>query len=158
MNNYEILSKVGRGKYSEVFEGLALDEALGKNRVVIKVLKPVRQKKVKREVKVLLNLAHHPNIITLRDVVKDPASHTTSLVFNYIHNQDHKTLYKNIQPQQLHFILTGLLTGLDYAHSKGIIHRDIKPHNIMVNLEKEEVKIIDWGLGEFYFPGKDYNV
>ena len=51
-----------------------------------------------------------------------------------------------------------VLKGLDYSHSKGIIHRDVKPHNIMINMQKREVKIIDWGLAEFYFPGKEYNV
>ena len=81
MNDYEILTKVGRGKYSEVFQGLSLKGDLAQNTVVIKVLKPVRQKKVRREIKVLKNLGEHPNIIVLKDVVKDPASHTTSLVF-----------------------------------------------------------------------------
>lgn len=40
----------------------------------------------------------------------------------------------------------------------GIIHRDIKPHNIMIDPERRQLRIIDWGLAEFYFPGKDYNV
>lgn len=38
------------------------------------------------------------------------------------------------------------------------MHRDIKPHNIMIDNEKRQLKIIDWGLAEYYFPGKDYNV
>ena len=40
----------------------------------------------------------------------------------------------------------------------GIIHRDIKPHNIMIDHEKKELKIIDWGLADFYLPGKRNNV
>lgn len=40
----------------------------------------------------------------------------------------------------------------------GIIHRDVKPHNIMIDHDKHQLKLIDWGLAEFYFPGKDYNV
>lgn len=38
------------------------------------------------------------------------------------------------------------------------MHRDVKPQNIMIDHEKRKLKLIDWGLAEFYFPGKDYNV
>lgn len=38
------------------------------------------------------------------------------------------------------------------------MHRDVKPHNIMIDHSKKELRLIDWGLAEYYFPGKDYNV
>jgi casein kinase II subunit alpha len=53
----------------------------------------VRKKKIKREVKILLNLASGPNVIQLLDVVKDPASKTTSLIFEYVNNTDYRVLY-----------------------------------------------------------------
>ncbi|RKO90005.1 kinase-like domain-containing protein [Blyttiomyces helicus] len=67
--NYEIVRKIGRGKYSEVFEGInvANDE-----KCVIKVLKPVKKKKIKREIKILQNLSGGINVIQLLDVVRDP--------------------------------------------------------------------------------------
>lgn len=84
-DNYEILRKVGRGKYSEVFEGvnLAAGQQTGggaasamaggsPEKCIIKVLKPVKKKKIKREIKILQNLAGGPNVVGLLDVVRDP--------------------------------------------------------------------------------------
>jgi casein kinase II subunit alpha len=67
--NYEIVRKIGRGKYSEVFEGVTVD---GNRPCVIKVLKPVKKKKIRREIRILQNLSGGPNIIKLLDVVRDP--------------------------------------------------------------------------------------
>ena len=60
---------MGRGKYSEVFEGV---NVVNEEKCVIKVLKPVKKKKIKREIKILQNLAGGPNVIALLDVVRDP--------------------------------------------------------------------------------------
>lgn len=68
-DNYEIVRKVGRGKYSEVFEGI---NVVNGEKCVIKVLKPVKKKKIKREIKILQNLTGGPNVIGLLDVVRDP--------------------------------------------------------------------------------------
>lgn len=59
---------LGRGKYSEVFEGI---NVVNYQKCVIKVLKPVKKKKIKREIKILQNLAGGPNVIALLDVVRD---------------------------------------------------------------------------------------
>lgn len=67
-DHYEIYRKIGRGKYSEVFEGV---NTLNGEKCVIKVLKPVKKKKIKREIKILQNLTGGPNIIGLLDVVRD---------------------------------------------------------------------------------------
>lgn len=59
---------LGRGKYSEVFEGINI---VNYQKCVIKVLKPVKKKKIKREIKILQNLAGGPNVVALLDVVRD---------------------------------------------------------------------------------------
>src|SRR5579859_4175909 len=67
-DNYEIVRKIGRGKYSEVFEGI---NVANNEKCVVKVLKPVKKKKIKREIKILQILSGGPNIIALLDVVRD---------------------------------------------------------------------------------------
>ncbi|KAJ1885519.1 Casein kinase II subunit alpha, partial [Kickxella alabastrina] len=88
--NYEIIRKIGRGKYSEVFEGInvANDQSC-----VIKVLKPVKKKKIKREIQIMQNLSGGTNIIQLYDVVRDQHSKTPSLISEYVNNTDFKVLY-----------------------------------------------------------------
>jgi hypothetical protein len=68
LENYEVVRKIGRGKYSEVFEGI---NVVNYQKCVIKVLKPVKKKKIKREIKILQNLSGGPNIVALLDVVRD---------------------------------------------------------------------------------------
>ncbi|XWS29721.1 hypothetical protein CRYUN_Cryun24cG0054600 [Craigia yunnanensis] len=127
-DDYEVVRKVGRGKYSEVFEGVHCTD---NEKCIIKILKPVKKKKIKREIKILQNLCGGPNIVKLLDIVRDQQSKTPSLIFEY---------------------------ALDYCHSQGIMHRDVKPHNVMIDHEQRKLRLIDWGLAEFYHPEKEYNV
>jgi len=154
-DNYELLGRVGRGKYSEVFDAIDIRNNM---RCIVKVLKPVRKIKIKREVKILQTLADGPNIITLYDLVKDPISGTRSLVFEHVDNMDYRDLYLKFTDFDIRYYMYQILRALDYSHSKGIIHRDIKPHNIMIDHANRKLRVIDWGLAEFYHPCMEYNV
>ncbi|KAI8893279.1 kinase-like domain-containing protein [Globomyces pollinis-pini] len=154
-DNYEIIRKVGRGKYSEVFEGINIKIM---EKCVIKVLKPIKKTKIKREIKILQNLSGATNIIQLLDVVRDPQSKTPALIFEHVNNLDFKVLYPKLSDFDVRYYIFELLKALDFCHSRGIMHRDVKPHNVMIDHEKRKLRLIDWGLAEFYHPGTAYNV
>ncbi|TKS71145.1 Casein kinase II subunit alpha [Collichthys lucidus] len=75
-DDFQLVRKLGRGKYSEVFEAINITN---NEKVVVKILKPVKKKKIKREIKILENLRGGPNIISLIDIVKDPVMYDYSL-------------------------------------------------------------------------------
>jgi len=154
-DDYEVIRKIGRGKYSEVFDGVNI---VNNQRCVVKILKPVKKKKIKREIKILQNLCGGPNVIQLLDVVRDPQSKTPSLVFEHVDNIDFKTLYPTLRDFDIRYYILEILKALDFCHSNGIMHRDVKPHNVMIDHKQRKLRLIDWGLAEFYHPGREYNV
>lgn len=105
------------GKYSEVFEGFDTNK---KSTVCIKMLKPVKKSKIKREIKILQNLKGGPNIIELLNTVKDPVSRTPSLIFEYVNNTNFKTLYPTFTDWDIRYYIYELLKALNYAHSCGL--------------------------------------
>eukprot|EP01028_Stygiella_incarcerata_P005488 TRINITY_DN2311_c0_g1_i1.p1 TRINITY_DN2311_c0_g1~~TRINITY_DN2311_c0_g1_i1.p1 ORF type:complete len:326 (+),score=70.64 TRINITY_DN2311_c0_g1_i1:227-1204(+) len=153
--HYEVAKKVGRGKYSEVFEGYNSNSG---DKCIVKILKPVKKKKIKREIKILQNLCGGPNIIRLLDIVRDPMTKTPSLVFEHVDNTDFRVLYPTFTDYDMRFYMLELLKALDFCHSMGIMHRDVKPHNVMIDHKHRKLRLIDWGLAEFYHPGQEYNV
>jgi casein kinase II subunit alpha len=114
---------------------------------VIKVLKPVKKKKIKREIKILQNLSGGPNIVALLDVVRDPVSKTPSLIFENVNNIDFRTLYQRFVDNDIRYYINELLKALDFCHSKGIMHRDVKPHNVMIDHEARKVCVGEGGDG-----------
>nr|XP_049573785.1 casein kinase 2, alpha prime polypeptide a isoform X4 [Syngnathus scovelli] len=126
-DNYQLVRKLGRGKYSEVFEAINVSSS---EKVVVKILKPVKWKKIKREIKILENLRGGTNIIRLIDTVKDPVSRTPALVFECINNTNFKELYQRLTDHDIRYYMYELL----------------------------KLRLIDWGLAEFYHPAQEYNV
>jgi casein kinase II subunit alpha len=96
--------------------------------------------------------------VRLYDVVRDPSSKTPSLIYEYIPNIESKILFPQLTDLEVRLYLWKLLEALDYSHSHGIMHRDVKPLNIVINQHEHDLRLIDWGLADFYKPGQEYNV
>lgn len=152
--NYELRKPLGRGKYSEVYE--AIDSA-SDIKVVVKLLKPVRYAKIKREIRILQNIVGGPNIIKLLDICMDKVSNTPSLIFEHFSPLNLKHIVKKMNLEDIKIVLYQLLESLAFCHSRGIMHRDVKPSNIIIDPESKKIKLIDWGLSEFYLKDKEYH-
>ena len=102
-DDYQLVRKLGRGKYSEVFESINVSNNANE-KCVVKTLKPVKKKKIKREIKILENLRGGTNVITLHGVVKDPVSRTPALIFEHVNNTDFKQLYQTLTDYDIRLV------------------------------------------------------
>ena len=144
---YEITQLLGEGGMSYVYK--AIDKQLQRT-VAIKTLKPnyVEQEKFverfKREAQTAANL-NHPNIVQIFDwgIGDEPF-----FVMEYIEGNTLTSIIANkrtISMNDILFIGAQVSSGLQAAHSKGLVHRDIKPGNIMIT-PKGKVKVTDFGI------------
>ena len=148
IGSYVIEALLGSGGMAVVFRG----RQLSLNRTVaIKILpKDLAKNKLfiqrfEREATVLANL-NHPNIVSVID--RGCEGETYFIVMEYVEGETLKDrLHREgkVPPDQVLQISEQVLAGLAYAHRHGVVHRDIKPGNIMINRD-EKVKIADFGL------------
>lgn len=150
-NRYEIIKKIGDGGMAFVYK--AKDILL--NRIVaVKVLRPEFVDddeflgKFKREAEAVASLSN-PNIVNVYDVGEDGKVHY--IVMEYIDGQNLKEIIKNegtLDEYTALDITKQIAMALSAAHKKGIIHRDIKPHNILISNEGRVVKVADFGIAK----------
>lgn len=147
-NRYEILKSIGEGGMANVY--LAHDVILDRN-VAIKVLRgdlAGDEKFVRRFQREALSASglSHPNIVEMYDVGEDDG--TYYIVMEYIEGKTLKQLIKKrgkLTLSESIDIMLQLTDGIDHAHASYIIHRDIKPQNIMIQ-GNGEIKITDFGI------------
>lgn len=140
VDRYSIVGKAGNGKYSELFCGL---DGQNDKVCIIKTLKPVGRKKVKREIHILRALCGGPNIIKLQDVCRDAQTETVSTIFEHVDNNDYRELLPTFRLADVRFYIYEILKALNYAHSRGIMHRDVKPQSIVIDRHRKKLRLID---------------
>ena len=148
LGNYAVLEKLGEGGMGQVFKArhLRMDRV-----VCLKVMRsgarksPEQVARFRREAETVAALSH-PNIVVAHDA--DEADGIPYLVMECIDGIDLARYVEKHGPlpaQQATELVTQVACALDYAHGRGVIHRDIKPHNLMLDAEGN-VKILDMGL------------
>ncbi|GLJ26581.1 hypothetical protein SUGI_0515410 [Cryptomeria japonica] len=153
--SYDKLDKIGQGTYSNVYK--ARDRETGR----IVALKKVRfdtseQESVRfmaREIKILRRL-DHPNIVKLEGLAKSRMQYSLYLVFEYMESDLASIISRadvKLTEAQVKCYMQQLLQGLEHCHERGVLHRDIKGSNLLVD-KHGVLKIADFGLGTFFRP------
>ena len=146
---YEIVKRIGTGGTADVYKARCLDD---KNTfVAIKVLKAEHQdnaeyvRRFGREAQACMKLRHKNIVKLIGTGVENGASY---IVFEYIDGptlKDYILEQGKFEPKRAASIIGNILDAIGYAHSEGIIHRDVKPQNIMITSDGE-VKLADFGI------------
>jgi len=155
---YEILDIIGTGAYGVVVSAM---DTQSQKRVAIKKIEkafehPVYAKRTLRELKIM-RLMRHENILKLL-TIQLPTSledFNDLYIFTELMETDLSSVIKSSQPltsEHIQFFLYQLLRGLKYLHSANILHRDLKPRNILVNINCD-LKICDFGLSRAELAG-----
>uniref|UniRef100_A0A671W2V6 cyclin-dependent kinase n=1 Tax=Sparus aurata TaxID=8175 RepID=A0A671W2V6_SPAAU len=158
LETYIKLDKLGEGTYATVFKGRS---KLTDNLVALKEIRLEHEEGAPctaiREVSLLKDLKH-ANIVTLHDIIHTDKCLT--LVFEYL-EKDLKQYMDDcgsiMSVHNVKIFLFQLLRGLAYCHRRKVLHRDLKPQNLLIN-EKGELKLADFGLARAKsVPTKTYS-
>jgi len=158
IDTYTKLDKLGEGTYATVYKGKS---RLTDNLVALKEIRLEHEEGAPctaiREVSLLKDLKH-ANIVTLHDIVHTEKSLT--LVFEFV-EKDLKQYMDDcgaiLAINNVKLFLYQMLRGLAYCHARRILHRDLKPQNLLIN-ERGELKLADFGLARAKsVPTKTYS-
>jgi len=154
LGRYEIVDEIGKGAMGVVY--LARDPLIGRL-VALKTFRigySVRDQELEqfrirfmREAQ-SAGILSHPNIVTIHDVVEQTEEGLAFIAMEYVRGTTLKALLQSDQPMSLQFIVdivAQVAEALDYAHAHRVIHRDVKPANILLTADNR-VKITDFGI------------
>ncbi|CAI5972181.1 unnamed protein product [Closterium sp. NIES-64] len=148
---YVPLVPIGRGAYGIVCS--ARDETTGEEVAIKKIGKAFNDrtdaKRTLREIVLLRNM-NHPNVIAIKDIIRPPNPQSFQdvyIVYELMPTDLHEVIRSGQAMDERHykFILFQLLRGTKYIHSANILHRDLKPPNILIDA-RCNIKITDFGL------------
>ncbi|MEC3891990.1 MULTISPECIES: serine/threonine-protein kinase [Nocardiopsis] len=153
---YRLLSKLGAGGMGQVWR--AVDELLDRP-VAVKLIRPARvgsteiTARFRREARLTARLAGHPNVVILHDFGHDPdGGDVVFAVMELVQGRPLSAVIKENGPLPLGraaALVSQAASGLGAAHASGIVHRDVKPGNLMVveeELGEDTLKILDFGI------------
>ena len=157
IGKYKVLERLGSGGMGQVF---LCEHTFMKRRVAVKVLPaakandPASLERFYREARAVAAL-DHPNIVRAYDIDQDAGLHF--LVMEHVDGTNLQDLVRKAGPldptRACHYVY-GAAVGLQHAHAVGLVHRDIKPGNILVD-RAGVVKVLDMGLARFFHDEDD---
>jgi beta-lactam-binding protein with PASTA domain len=146
---YRVMSRLGSGGMADVF--CAEDQQLGR-KVALKLLHrrfaedPGFVERFRREAQAAAGL-QHPNVVSVYD--RGAHDDTYYIVMEYLPGRTLKQLIRDeapLDPVRAIDITIQILKAARFAHRRGVIHRDLKPHNVMVEDDSDHIKVTDFGI------------
>ena len=139
---YQVLSRIGEGGTAEVYR--VFDKKLKIERAIKRVVVLDSPKRIEQEVQMMVGLLH-PNIVTMFDYFEEDGFLHLVMELCRSSSADWVTQKGEMTLSSVVTLSIQVLVALEFIHQKGIIHRDIKPHNILIT-EEGNVKLADFGL------------
>ncbi|XP_052874230.1 probable serine/threonine-protein kinase At1g54610 isoform X1 [Gossypium arboreum] len=158
-DTYEKIDKIGSGTYSNVYKAkdMVTNNIVALKKVRFDSLEPESVKFMAREILILRRL-DHPNVVKLEGLVTSRMSCSLYLVFQYMEHDlaglVASPIVKFTEPQVKCYIHQ-LLSGLEHCHNRGVLHRDIKGSNLLID-DEGVLKIADFGLATFFDPSRKH--
>ncbi|CAN1231111.1 Probable serine/threonine-protein kinase At1g54610 [Linum perenne] len=154
-SSFEKLDRIGQGTYSSVYKArdVTHDKIVALKKVRFDKTDADSVKFMAREILILRKL-DHPNVIKLEGLITSPTSSTLYLIFEYMeHDLTGLASIPGLKftESQIKCYMKQLLSGLDHCHSRGVLHRDIKGSNLLID-NNGVLKIADFGLASFFDP------
>jgi serine/threonine protein kinase len=156
LGRYEVVRELGKGAMGIVY--LAKDPLIGRL-VALKTIRPAAhadddetkefQQRFIREAQAA-GILNHPAIVTVHDIGQDDGTGVSFIAMEYVEGQNLKEVLQQGRPlnfEQIGDIIAQVAEGLDFAHAKGIVHRDVKPANVIL-IEGMRAKITDFGIAK----------
>ncbi|EOY16810.1 Serine/threonine-protein kinase [Theobroma cacao] len=157
--SYVKLDKIGQGTYSNVYK--ARDRETGKivalKKVRFDTSEPESVKFMAREIMILLKL-DHPNVVKLEGLATSRMQYSLYLVFDFMQSDLARIISRpegRLTEPQIKCYMHQLLSGLQHCHERGILHRDIKGSNLLID-KNGMLKIADFGLANYFSPNRNY--
>ncbi|KAG4999583.1 hypothetical protein AAZX31_08G076200 [Glycine max] len=153
MEQYEKVEKIGEGTYGVVYKGRdrSTNETIALKKIRLEQEDEGVPSTAIREISLLKEMQHR-NIVRLQDVVHDEKS--LYLVFEYLDLDLKKHMDSSPEfakdPRQLKMFLYQILCGIAYCHSRRVLHRDLKPQNLLIDRSNNALKLADFGLARAF--------
>ncbi|KAF9684939.1 hypothetical protein SADUNF_Sadunf03G0002500 [Salix dunnii] len=152
-DSFEKLDKIGQGTYSSVYKArdLETNKMVALKKVRFANMDPESVRFMAREI-ILLRRLDHPNVMKLEGVIASRMSGSLYLIFEYMEHDLAGLLASpgiKFSEAQIKCYMQQLLHGLEHCHNRGILHRDIKGSNLLID-SNGNLKIADFGLATFF--------
>eukprot|EP00300_Choanocystis_sp_HF-7_P007547 c15352_g1_i1.p1 GENE.c15352_g1_i1~~c15352_g1_i1.p1 ORF type:complete len:322 (+),score=46.34 c15352_g1_i1:60-968(+) len=158
MERYRRMEKLGEGTYGVVFKALdtTTNEIVALKRIRLVTQEEGVPRTAIREISLLRQL-DHPNVVQLKNVIHvDRQLHLAFEFFDQDLHQYFRTCPKPVDPTLIKKLMFQLFNGLAFCHAHGILHRDLKPQNLLVSSDGR-LKLADFGLSRaFSVPMSTY--